>query len=370
VLPEKQDEGEAIGTLWARWKIEDLSDQKVVRGDPGLVRQITDLALAHHLVSAYTSFVAVDEWRRTDLIEPERVENPVPLPQGMTGGVAGSVIGGVVGGVVGSVPVPQDENAEALAERIQVRAQSDIALTESTQTSTTIGSEFISGLPVLGTDYQHILTLAPGVTDPTSGAPNVHGARDTDVVTLVDGVVVEEEDSGAGAIEDLDTEAIEEIEVPTAGAGAAFSRAQGGFVNIVPATGPTRNARGDAGAFPVFCMLKASAKSHRVGEPISLYIGIRNLSGKPLKIPRSLSSLGSVPFRLLDPSWTELPSPVPAPASERRRILLPGEWVFFKVTLNGQGGYKLDRPGIYQVVFLGSKLGLVDSTQLALRIVP
>jgi len=47
----------------------------------------------------------------------------------------------------------------------------------------------LTGLPVLGRDYQDILTLAPGVTDVNNtGNPNIHGARDTDVVTLVDGV--------------------------------------------------------------------------------------------------------------------------------------------------------------------------------------
>ena len=42
----------------------------------------------------------------------------------------------------------------------------------------------ISGLPVLASDYQDVLVLAPGVTDVDGkGSPNIHGARDTDVVT-------------------------------------------------------------------------------------------------------------------------------------------------------------------------------------------
>jgi len=126
---------------------------------------------------------------------------------------------------------------EQVTERIKVEGKSDVVDTETTTISTTITSEFISGLPVLGTDYQDILTLAPGVTDVNNtGNPNIHGARDTDVVTLVDGVSTTDPFSG-GFGQNLNTESIEEIEVITSGAGAQFSRAQGGFVNIVTKSG-------------------------------------------------------------------------------------------------------------------------------------
>ncbi len=126
---------------------------------------------------------------------------------------------------------------EAMTERVQVQGKTDVVNTESTQISTTITSEFISGLPVLGTDYQDVLTLAPGVTDVNNtGNPNIHGARDTDVVTLVDGVSTTDPFDGHFG-QNLNTESIEEIEVITSGAGAQFSRAQGGFVNIVTKSG-------------------------------------------------------------------------------------------------------------------------------------
>jgi outer membrane receptor protein involved in Fe transport len=126
---------------------------------------------------------------------------------------------------------------EAVVERIKVEGKGTVVNTESTTISTTISSEFISGLPVLGTDYQDILTLAPGVTDVNNtGNPNIHGARDTDVVTLVDGVSTTDPFDGHFG-QNLNTESIEEIEVITSGAGAQFSRAQGGFVNIVTKSG-------------------------------------------------------------------------------------------------------------------------------------
>jgi|GEM_PF-2840832 len=45
--------------------------------------------------------------------------------------------------------------------------------------------EFVSGLPVLGTDYQDLLSLAPGATDARAdGGANLHGARDTSVIGM------------------------------------------------------------------------------------------------------------------------------------------------------------------------------------------
>ena len=125
----------------------------------------------------------------------------------------------------------------ALTERVEVRGKADVVQTESATTSTTISSEFLSGLPVLGRDYQDILTLAPGVTDVNNtGNPNIHGARDTDVVTLVDGVNTTDPFTGLYG-QELNVESIEEIEVITAGATAEYSRASGGFVNIITKSG-------------------------------------------------------------------------------------------------------------------------------------
>ena len=50
-----------VGALWARAKIGSLMDAQLRGADPALVRPaVVEVALAHHLVSAYTSLVAVD----------------------------------------------------------------------------------------------------------------------------------------------------------------------------------------------------------------------------------------------------------------------------------------------------------------------
>jgi outer membrane receptor protein involved in Fe transport len=124
-----------------------------------------------------------------------------------------------------------------LRETIRVRAQADVVDTERPTTSTVFSSELIAGLPVLGRDYQDILSLAPGVTDVNdTGNPNIHGARDTDMVTLVDGVSTTDPFTGYYG-QQLNIESIQEIEVITSGASAEFSRAQGGFANILTKSG-------------------------------------------------------------------------------------------------------------------------------------
>ena len=372
-LPERWDGGEALASLWARSKIEALSNQAIGNPQPGLAEEITNVALAHNLVSAYTSFVAVEERPRTAPDVPACVQVPLPLPEGtseegITGGVVGGVIGGVLGGVPGGVP------QRVYKETIRVAGKEEVVNTSSTKVSTTISSEFISGLPVLGRDYQDVLALAPGVTDSNSSAAgNVHGARDTNVVTLVDGADTSDPRSGEFA-GDLDLASIQEIEVIVQGATAEFTRAEGGFVGIIKGgKAKSKNSRATRSAepFPTLCRLGAARKEHHLGKEIVLYLAIRNLSTKPIAVPASLSvSDGTALFRILDEGWNEVPHPQPGTNPASQRQLSPGDWIVFTVTVNGGVGYKLDRPGVYHLVFLGSSIGLVDSTQLTLRIEP
>ncbi len=142
----------------------------------------------------------------------------------------------VINGRVANVPVTLRPSAE-LTEKVKVTAKGDVVNTESTETKTVFGAEFIDSLPILGRDYQDVLSLAPGVSDVNNtGNPNIHGARDTDVVTLVDGVSTTDPFSGKRG-QELNIDSIQEIEVKTSGASAEFSRAEGGFVNIITKSG-------------------------------------------------------------------------------------------------------------------------------------
>ena len=76
-----------------------------------------------------------------------------------------------------------------LRERVRIVEKAEVVNPDETTVQSTFGAEFIDSLPILGRNYQDVLTLAPGVTDVDGdGNVNIHGARDTDVVTLVDGV--------------------------------------------------------------------------------------------------------------------------------------------------------------------------------------
>jgi len=172
----------------------------------------------------------------------------------------------------------------------------------------------------------------------------------------------------------LNAASIEEIAIVTTSAAAEYSRARGGFANVGPAGNKMNKGKSPASRgvpFATFCHIEALRESYQVGEPIELYVAIRNQSRKSVKVPISLSvSDGTALFLILDEARNPLPQPRSRARSVKRRTLLPGEWVLFKITLNGAGGYQLDRPGVYQVVLLGSELGLSDSTQMTLRIDP
>ncbi|HZN03788.1 MAG TPA: TonB-dependent receptor, partial [Candidatus Polarisedimenticolia bacterium] len=125
----------------------------------------------------------------------------------------------------------------SVREQVKVTGTASPVSLEERGLTTHISSEFIDNLPILGRNYQEVLTLSPGVSDVDGdGNPNIHGARDTDVGTFVDGVNTTDPLTGKVGAQ-LNIESIQEIEVKTAGASAEFGRAQGGFANILTKSG-------------------------------------------------------------------------------------------------------------------------------------
>jgi Ca-activated chloride channel family protein len=74
----------ALRYLWARKRIELLGDYNDVQSNDNRKKEITKLGLTYNLLTAYTSFVAIDEEirRREDTLET--VKQPLPLPQGVS----------------------------------------------------------------------------------------------------------------------------------------------------------------------------------------------------------------------------------------------------------------------------------------------
>ena len=73
----------ALASVWARMKIADLEDRATVAGGTEATPQITQVALAYGLMSAYTAFVAVDSSHVTAGDHGTTVVVPVPVPDGV-----------------------------------------------------------------------------------------------------------------------------------------------------------------------------------------------------------------------------------------------------------------------------------------------
>jgi Ca-activated chloride channel family protein len=75
----------ALRYLWARSRIARLDDYEHVGQDPRRVEEITKLGLAYHLLTNYTSFLAVDQVVRNPRPQDaETVSQPLPMPQGIS----------------------------------------------------------------------------------------------------------------------------------------------------------------------------------------------------------------------------------------------------------------------------------------------
>jgi Ca-activated chloride channel family protein len=83
-----------LSTLWAREKIADLT-WATWAGDMDRYqaeREITELGLQHHLVTAYTSLVAVDRSRTVGDGDPTHVVQPVEVPEDVDALMAGAEV--------------------------------------------------------------------------------------------------------------------------------------------------------------------------------------------------------------------------------------------------------------------------------------
>jgi Ca-activated chloride channel family protein len=76
-------ENSALRLLWARHRIMRLSDLNHLREDDQRVREVTEMGLNYNLMTAYTSFVAVDRIVRADG-EIVTIKQPLPLPEGVS----------------------------------------------------------------------------------------------------------------------------------------------------------------------------------------------------------------------------------------------------------------------------------------------
>jgi len=76
--------------LWARHRIAILSDYNRLHHDDERVEEVTRLGLTYNLLTAYTSFVAIDTQVRLKDGQVVTVKQPLPLPEGVSDYAVGS----------------------------------------------------------------------------------------------------------------------------------------------------------------------------------------------------------------------------------------------------------------------------------------
>jgi len=127
VTDSKPDQNNsALRYLWARHRIATLDDFNSLRNDDKRITQVTDLGLTYNLLTAYTSFVAIDSKVRLHDGQSVTVKQPLPLPQGVSNYAVGgrSAVSGRM--LMKSLPLaPVPGNGIVMQEAAPVKLKED-----------------------------------------------------------------------------------------------------------------------------------------------------------------------------------------------------------------------------------------------------
>ena len=104
-VPAPDAQATALRHLWARERIAALSDQEALEGGSAKRDAILALGLKYGLLTQYTSFLAVDKVVRTSEAA-KTVDQPSPLPQGVSDAAVGAEPQKTVTAFVPSTPEP------------------------------------------------------------------------------------------------------------------------------------------------------------------------------------------------------------------------------------------------------------------------
>jgi Ca-activated chloride channel homolog len=91
-VPPVDADAQALRQLWARRRIQQLGDDEALRGGNAQREAITRLGLDYSLLTHYTSFVAVDDVVRAADTPSTPVNQPLPLPQGVSNAAVGAAV--------------------------------------------------------------------------------------------------------------------------------------------------------------------------------------------------------------------------------------------------------------------------------------
>jgi Ca-activated chloride channel family protein len=129
-LPEAEERHDALASLWARTRIDDLMAQDFGGLQTGnlrkdLAEEITRLGLDYRLMTQFTSFIAVDDIVTAPGEAPQRVAVPMATPNG----TAMNMVGGTYSSlsVVSSAPL-LDTSSQQISATIEDRRMDELPL--------------------------------------------------------------------------------------------------------------------------------------------------------------------------------------------------------------------------------------------------
>jgi len=93
-------QNDAVGYLWARKRVERLTDYGIGGDDSAIQAEVTKIGLNYHMITPYTSFVAVLDIVRNPDGESTDVDQPLPLPLEVSDLAVGYRIGSEPTGVI------------------------------------------------------------------------------------------------------------------------------------------------------------------------------------------------------------------------------------------------------------------------------
>lgn len=118
----------ALKYLWARERIRLLDDYTNLCHVPEHKEEITNLGLKYNLLTNYTSFVAIDSEVRNEGGEQTTVNQPLPLPEGVSNYATGNVAGMAYGATkrhIKHMAAPKTAEQEVLEETMVVEDDAD-----------------------------------------------------------------------------------------------------------------------------------------------------------------------------------------------------------------------------------------------------
>lgn len=109
-MPDAAAGNAVLPSVWARYKVDDLMDRMLTdAGRTGedresIKQEVEKLGLEHHIMTQYTSFVAIDDSDNKLRPANKSVTVPVEMPQGVTMGLNnGHISGAAIGGAFGAL---------------------------------------------------------------------------------------------------------------------------------------------------------------------------------------------------------------------------------------------------------------------------